>query len=435
MVASRYCRKLGENFWPHAGAFLHLPLERSARLRLAIRNKPYHGPSLLRGAALQYRRCKSNGTWVLKASDGHAKYWTRRIAQADDFEESDGRLILKYFEAVDAAKKLLARGGGAEGDAGAPLTLGQALAAYRADLLSRGARAYNAQHALVHLSSTLLSKPIRLLVSRELQQWRDGLVGTLAPATVTRICKSICAALELARKFDPQGIRNNDAWKIGLAALPDSQRARNVVLPDATVHALVAAAYERDAALSLLVDVLAVTGCRPSQAARLLVADLRADHPPKLMMPKSGKGGGRNRASKKHERYSVPITVALAKHLKAAAARRAPDEALLLRGGGEPWGSEPSAHYRAPVREVVAAIGENPDRVTVYALRHSNITRMLLRNVPVRLIASLHNTSIIQIERNYSRHITEHSDDVSRAALLPESEPAPAAGNVIPLAR
>jgi integrase len=407
---------------------------RSARLRLAIRNKPYHGPSLARGAALQYRRCKGNGTWVLKASDGHGKYWTKRLAEADDFDASDGRRILRYFEAVDVAKKLLARGG-AEAEATAPLTLGQALAAYRVDLLSRGARPYNAEHALVHLTPALLSKPIALLSSRELQQWRDGLVGTLAPATINRICKSICAALELARKFDPQGIRNADAWKIGLAGLPDSQRARNVVLTDATVHDLVAAAYERDAALSLLVDVLAVTGCRPSQAARLLVADLR-DHPtkPQLAMPKSGKGGGRGRSARKVERYSVPITTALSRRLKAAAAGRAADEVLLLRADGEPWGDEPSAHYRAPVREVVAGIGEDCDRVTLYALRHSNITRMLLRNVPVRLIASLHDTSIIQIEKNYSRNITEHhSDDISRAALLPETEAA--AGNVIPLAR
>ena len=43
---------------------------RSARLRLKIRRRPYSGPSLARGIALMYRRNKTNGTWVLKASDG-----------------------------------------------------------------------------------------------------------------------------------------------------------------------------------------------------------------------------------------------------------------------------------------------------------------------------------------------------------------------------
>ena len=43
---------------------------RSARLRLKIRRRPYSGPSLARGISLMYRRNKTNGTWVLKASDG-----------------------------------------------------------------------------------------------------------------------------------------------------------------------------------------------------------------------------------------------------------------------------------------------------------------------------------------------------------------------------
>jgi len=58
---------------------------------------------------------------------------------------------------------------------------------------------------------------------------------------------------------------------------------------------------------------------------------------------------------------------------------------------------------------------------------------MLLKNVPIRLVASLHNTSVSMIERTYSKYITEHSDDISRAGLL--SEPTPAGDNVVALAR
>jgi hypothetical protein len=81
---------------------------------------------------------------------------------------------------------------------------------------------------------------------------------------------------------------------------------------------------------------------------------------------------------------------------------------------------------------VVTAIGLDPADVTMYALRHSSIVRALLRNVPIRLIASLHNTSVAMIEKHYSRYITEHSiDDIARAGLL--SEPALAADNVVAL--
>jgi hypothetical protein len=59
----------------------------------------------------------------------------------------------------------------------------------------------------------------------------------------------------------------------------------------------------------------------------------------------------------------------------------------------------------------------------MYALRHSSIVRMLLQNVPIRLVASLHNTSVAMIERHYSRYIVEHSDDISRRALLQHELP------------
>ena len=55
------------------------------------------------------------------------------------------------------------------------------------------------------------------------------------------------------------------------------------------------------------------------------------------MMPKSAKGGGRNRSAKKTERYSVPITSQLSSKLKAAAKGRADDAPLLLQSDGSPW--------------------------------------------------------------------------------------------------
>jgi hypothetical protein len=83
------------------------------------------------------------------------------------------------------------------------------------------------------------------------------------------------------------------------------------------------------------------------------------------------------------------------------------------------------------VNKVVTAVGLGSE-VTMYALRHSSIVRMLLANVPIRLIASLHNTGVSMIERNYSRYITEYSDDISRKALL-QHEP-PSGDNVVTLA-
>jgi len=410
----------------------HSALEsRSARSKLPVRRRPYSGPSLARGISLMYRRNVTGGSWVLKSSDGHGRYWTRAIGIADDHEDADGKNVLTFFQAQDQAKKL-ARGGDGSTDT-APITVDGALKDYRRDLEARNANPYNAQSPRVHLTAVLLAKPVALLAAAELKKWRDGMLGKMAPATVNRVCRCLFAALELARRHDER-IQNRQAWEVGLAGLPDAQQSRNVNLSDDKVREFVAAAYGRDAHLGLLIDVLALSGARPSQAVRLRIGDF-LDHParPKLMMPKSGKGGGRNRSRKKHERYSVPITPALAAKLKQAASRRADDEPLLVQSDGSAWGSNPGLRYHRQVNNIVTAIGLNPAMVTVYALRHSSIVRLLLQNVPIRLVASLHNTSVAMIERTYSKYITEHSDDISRRALL-QHEP-PSSDNVVALVR
>ena len=285
----------------------------------------------------------------------------------------------------------------------------------------------------LHLTGVLLAKPVALLGASELKRWRDGLIGKLEPSSINRLMKSLKAALTLAARLD-QRIKNSDARKIGLQALPDADVDRNVVLADGAVRDLVAAAYQHDRSVGLYVDVLALTGARPSQASRLTVADLVADaKAPRLMMPKSGKGGSRNRAARKTQRISVPVTVALATKLKQASKGRAADAPLLLQSDGTSWGERPSENYRDAFREIVASLKLDADEVTAYSLRHSSIVRQLLLNVPVRVVASLHDTSVTAIERNYSKHIADHADEISRRALL-HHEPR-AADNVVALGR
>ena len=178
-----------------------------------------------------------------------------------------------------------------------------------------------------------------------------------------------------------------------------------------------------------MAEVAAVTGARLSQIARLEVGDLQADRAePRVLLPCSAKGRMRN---KRHERRPVPITSALAAVLKQEAQGRAPDAPLLLRTNGERWGHGRRRHHRDDFRAVVEAAGLDPDEVTLSALRHSSIVRQLLANVPIRIVATLHDTSVKMIERTYSRHIAEHTDALARRALL---DIAPSAiANIVPL--
>jgi integrase len=110
----------------------------------------------------------------------------------------------------------------------------------------------------------------------ETKRLRDALVGKRAPATINRTVNVLKAALALAAAHDPR-IGNARAWKISLANLPGAHRARNVILDDATIRRIIAASYARDDGFGLLIEMLATTGARFSQAARLEVSDLQAD--------------------------------------------------------------------------------------------------------------------------------------------------------------
>jgi integrase len=78
---------------------------RTARLRLAVRKKPYWTSAGLRGAHLGYRRTSDgNGSWVLRRYLGKQQYLTHVIAQADDYADSDNSGVLSYHEAIDGIR-------------------------------------------------------------------------------------------------------------------------------------------------------------------------------------------------------------------------------------------------------------------------------------------------------------------------------------------
>ena len=114
-------------------------------------------------------------------------------------------------------------------------------------------------------------------------------------------------------------------------------------------------------------------------------------------------------------RRPVPISVGLAARLAAAVEGQAPTASLLVKPSCEPW--RKSDHSR-PFARVARRARLDPHKVTLYALRHSSIVRQLLAGVPIRVVAVNHDTSVVMIERTYSRYIGDHSDALARVALL-----------------
>jgi integrase len=394
---------------------------RTNRLKLPVREKPYDFTTIAPGIAVGYRRNQTAGTRVVRVADGKGGNWTKRVGLADDFEDADGEHVLTFWQAKDKARKLARRG---TDDAGRPVTVKEAVDAYERDLIARGGSVANAGRIRRHLTATLAAKPVGLLTARELAAWRDGLLaGGMKSATLVRLCKVAKAACNLSAKRDHR-IANRNAWRDGLSGITEGFTSRNLQrLTDAQVSALVGAAYAIDRAFGLYVETLAVTGARCSQAARLTVGDLQVGAEPRLLMPCSLKGRGR-----KPVKRPVPITADLAAKLASNRSAAAP---LLLRVDGRPWQSSQDGDHEALYRQAAKRAGING---TIYALRHSSIIRMLLANVPVRIVAATHDTSVVMIEKTYSAFITEFSDALTRPALL-KIDGVKEPSNVVPLVR
>ena len=59
-----------------------------------------------------------------------------------------------------------------------------------------------------------------------------------------------------------------------------------------------------------------------------------------------------------------------------------------------------------------------PAGTVMYALRHSSIVRGLMKNLPVRLVAALHDTSIEMIEKHWPAFIIDITEDMARQTLI-----------------
>lgn len=460
--------------------------KRTTRLKLPIERKPYY-LKIGDGLSLGYRRNATEGTWVVRKADGKGSNWTKAIGTADDYQEPDGRTVYDFWGAQERARELAATGKHQDEDQGRPLTIAEALDRYQDDLAMRGGEVSSVKRVRLHLPPSLGKMLVAAVTSRDLRHWRDALTKKrLAAASVNRIVAGLKAACNLAADLDER-ISSRRAWEKGLLTIPDADRARNVILAEKDVRAIVAAAYAIGDLFGEYVEVAAVSGARPSQIARLEVADLQWDRAdPRLMMPSSKKGRGQ----KKIVRRPVAITESLALRLRQAASGRPVDAPLLRKpaaadedtltkdirekialmihtggmsiaevarrcrttptavrrwaaryekegldglasryqieeGGG--WGK--STHSRLFADAAAAA---KVDGATIYALRHTSIARQLIAGIPIRLVALGHDTSVAMIEKNYSRYITDHSDAVIRPTLLDLAKPA-AGANVVPL--
>src|SRR5215471_7523093 len=158
---------------------------KTARNKLPVSKNPVF-VRLGQGVSVGYRRNSGGaGVWVVRLADGKRGKTEKRLALADDLTPADGRSIMDFQQAAEASRRL-ARGETEEAKP-AVVTLKDAVDAYKADLIARGAGVDNVSRLLFNLAPAMLGRPIALLDVTELRKWRDAAVKRMAPASVNRL--------------------------------------------------------------------------------------------------------------------------------------------------------------------------------------------------------------------------------------------------------
>lgn len=411
--------------------------DRTARTRLAVRNRPYWR-LLSEGAHLGYRSGARKGSWIARYRTADGRYLTAALGEADDHRDANGGTILSFKQAFDEALKwieLVERGGTAPSDP--DMTIAAAVAGYiamrdarRSSQAGRTLRSDASYKLTTHVLEDQRLAPVRLgdLTERDLKNWQLRL-SRRKPASIQRIVNDFKAALNAAYEINRAVLPTQLPVIIKYGLKVDTHEtlialARdNQIMTDDEVRRIVAAAVALDADFGRLVVLLAATGARFSQVARMTVGDVQPAQG-RLLIPQSYKG--RKRVLQ-YIRVQVGSDTLAA--LAPALAGRPPTAPLLERWrhrqvGPMRWEREARGPWQAPsemARLWKQAVMDAalPVATIPYGLRHSSIVRGLRAGLPIRLVAALHDTSVAMIERHYSRWITEGLDELVARAVIP----------------
>lgn len=371
---------------------------KTARLRLAVREKPYCRQAGVK--RLGYiRRADRNGTWEeIQGIPGTKRVKTKVLGQADDYIRADGRDVLTFEQAMAKAAGL-----GPIAPSG-KLTVRKALDRYFIALAARSKHANEYKGASEkHIVPVLGEHRVDRLTKTQIEHWLAGMVRDdpedpdarrRSQDTANRVLTILKAALNAAFQDEANNITTDAAWR-RVKPFHDVGRAREDDLEPKQVRLLVAKAASFDEALARLIEAGYLTGARMGELAALSVRDLDAAS---RMLRLDGKTGQR----------VVTLTDEAAAFLRRLAVGQKRDEALLPRADGERWPR--SGHHRQVKRAL--ALAELPATASFYTLRHAHISRAIEAGMPLSLIAENCGTSLTMLQRNYAHVLARTRRDV-----------------------
>jgi integrase len=322
---------------------------------------------------------------------------------------ADGVAVLSFAQAQKKARELFSMRRGTGGKVRGALTVRQACEEYVAYLKAEKKTGDDAEKRLnKHVVAKLGDKVVSALTKNELERWKRGMVRTDAEDpdveraskdSANRVLTSFKAALNMAFNDDENDIPTDAAWR-KVKPFRDVGRSREVHLDVAQTKRLIQASGAPDTAFRRLVTAASLTGARaPHELAAVRVRDFHADLGTLAVDGKTGK-------------RDIVLTSEAVTFFKSIAAGRAPDDLLLPKGDGSPWGKN---HHVRPMKEAVAR-AKLPAGTTIYTLRHSHASQAILAGINLQLLAENLGTSVRMLEQHYGKFMQKDRRKLIEAA-------------------
>lgn len=369
---------------------------RTQRLKLPVAKKPIFVRVGI-GVSLGYRRNQTAGTWVLRVADGKGGAWTSAIGRADDYEDADGSEVFDYWEAQDRAKTAARRG--RKGASGLePLTVHVAAETYLQWLAAKNVRtAADTRGRLEkHFLPRFGAKLVSTLTKTVLDGWLASMVATSddlekvrrSKDSANRVLSMVKALLNHAIRDAANGLSDDSAWRL-VKPFHGASKARDVRYTDEEVRRLVSSAP--DTATANLITGAFLTGARYGELAEARISHF--DRQARTLRVNVGKTGAR----------TIVLQKSAVEFFSRLLSGRLQEAFLFIRADGNRW---KRSDQTRPVKDALKAAGL-PLEGSIYALRHTYISKAIEGGVPLNIIADNCGTSVRMIEKTYAKVLAE----------------------------
>jgi site-specific recombinase XerD len=374
-----------------------------ARSKLKARNEPYWQRMAI-GCYLGYRKLtpSSTGTWIAGYRDSDTGIRTKK--SLGDFSE------LAASERHSAAKQAaeswfthLGRGGSPE-----VLTVGEVCNRWiEHKRNTKGAQATKDAQARFDrwvYPNKIAKVAVNKLTRNHIDVWRAGMAKTLvvinpyakfqktrerSAATINRDMSELRAALNFAH--DNNWVTDDSAWRQSLKQIKNADKRRKVYLDKSQRKALVEA-VEPD--FGAFLTGLSLIPFRPGALAALKVSDFDS-RLQTLLVSKDKHGQDR--------RIKLPPNTAA--FIKSLVKDKAETDTIFTRSDGMSWDRHT---WKKRFKPTAQRLGHS-DEVSVYAIRHSGITDLVIGGLDLLTVALISGTSVAMIEKHYGHLRQDHA--------------------------